>query len=118
MFKHLKSTYKFLKKMMNKEVKDGEKHPTLDADHDIELSDLRKRKKKVETSRLKGLKKEIKAKKPKKLHQHRMRSTPGEVEGRESAPSNAHKEGLRWIKNSRKKTANNTKVFIKTSNKR
>jgi hypothetical protein len=103
---------------MNKEVKEGEKHIENSDDHSLSLSDLRKRKKQVETSRLKSLEKNMKAQKAKKKHQHRMRSTPGEVIGRDTAPASPHKEGKRWITNNRKKTKNNNKVFNKTSLKR
>lgn len=118
MFEHLRSTYKSLKKIMRKEVREGEKHLEETEKPDLTLNDLRKRKKQVETSRLESLKKEMQAKKAKKLHQHRHRSTPGEVLGRDSAPSSPHKEGKRWIANGRKKTNNNNKVTRKSTLKR
>ena len=104
---------------MNKEVKEGEKH--LEDAHtsgDVSINDLRKRKKQVEKSRLESLEKNMKAKKAKKLHQHRQRSTPGEVLGRDTAPSSPHKEGKRWISNSRKKTKASNKISAKHNLKR
>ena len=118
MFKRLKSTYKYLKKLMNKEVKEGEKHPTLDAPKETTVNDLRKRQKQVEISRIKQVEKSMEAKKAKKLCQHRHRSTPGEVLGCESAPSSPHKEGKRWISNTCKKTKASNKILNKKTIKR
>ena len=73
MYKHLKSAYKHLKKMLNKEVKEGEKHLEDITPGDPSLETLRGRKKQVETSRLKSLDKNMKAKKAKRLKQHRHR---------------------------------------------
>jgi hypothetical protein len=117
MFKYLKSTYKSLKKIINKEVKKGERDMVNEPAPDRTLGDLRKRQKQVERSRLNQLEKAMEAKKAKKRCQHRHRSTPGEVLGCESAPSSPHKEGKRWIANTRKKINNNNKIYNKTSTK-
>lgn len=118
MFTHLKTLFKHLKKAMNKEVREGEKHLEIDAPKVREIKDLRKRQKQVETSRLKSLEETMKSKKAKRAHPHRMRSTPGEVVGRDSMPSSPHKEGKRWISNSRKKTKTQNKVLNKIGTKR
>jgi hypothetical protein len=118
MLKHLKSAYKHLKKMMGKEIRKGQNYLEQSEASDITLKDLRGRKKQVETSRLSSLKKGMKAKEAKKKHQHRLRSTPGEVLGTPSGPSSPHKEGKRWICNTRKQTSIKTKVNTKTALKR
>lgn len=118
MFTHLKTLFKHLKKAMNKEVKEGEKHLEIETPKVRTVADLRKRQKQVETSRLESLKKNMHDQKAKKKRQHRLRSTPGEVIGRDSSPASPHKEGKRWITNSRKKTKNQNIVLNKTSTKR
>jgi len=118
MFHHLKSTYKYLKRIMNKEVREGEKHLETSSSKDRTLKDLRKRQKSVETARVRQVKKSMEAKKAKKKHPHRLRSTPGEVSGEcEATPSYTHKEGSRWMKNTQNKIRNNTKIFTKHKNK-
>ena len=117
MFKHLKSTYKYLKRIMNKEVKEGEKHLIKEEKKELSLQDLRKRKKAVEAARLKSLKKNMESKKAKRKHQHRLRSTPGEVDESEATPSFAHKEGFRWIRNNRRKAQTAKKILQKKNNK-
>lgn len=53
---------------------------------------------KAEAAVIESTQKNMEVKK-KKLHANpSKRTTPGEVHGRESAPSNAHNEGTRWIK--------------------
>ena len=59
MFKHLKSTYKYLKRIMNKEVKEGERNQKTEPKKTRTLTDLRKRQKAVEAARLKSLKKNM-----------------------------------------------------------
>lgn len=115
MLRHLN---KFLKKLVSKEVKKGEKTLKSESSSDRGLKDLRKRQKQVETSRLKSLQKNMAAKKAKRKSQHRHGSTPGEIQGRESSPDNYHREGGQWIKNGRKKTNAANKVFVKTKAKR
>lgn len=51
-------------------------------------------------------------------HKHSKRSTPGEVEGRDSAPAHVHVESDRWQKTLRVQTAERNKVFMKKSLKR
>lgn len=118
MFTHLKTLFKHLKKAMNKEVKEGEKHLEVETPKVRTIGDLRKRQKQVETSRLESLKKNMHDQKAKKKHQHRLRSTPGEVIGRDTAPSSPHKEGKRWISNTRKKTKTQNIVLNKKGSKR
>lgn len=113
MFKQLKSTYKYLKRVMNKAVKEGEKNQKTEEKKTRTLGDLRKRQKAVESARLTSLKKNMESKKAKRKHQHRLRSTPGEVDESEATPSFTHKEGLRWIRNTRKKIKTQNKILAK-----
>jgi hypothetical protein len=115
MLKHLN---KFLKKLMSKEVKKGEKNLQSETSTDRNLKDLRKRQKQVETSRLKSLEKNMAAKKAKRKTKHRLGSTPGEIQGNESSPDNYHREGKQWIVKGRKKINTANKEFIKSSTKR
>lgn len=115
MLKHLN---KFLKKLVNKEVKKGKNNLENETPTDRNLQDLRKRQKQVETSRLKSLKKNMAAKKAKSKTKHRLGTSPGEITGRDSSPDNYHREGKQWIVKGRKKTNVANKEFIKSSTKR
>lgn len=115
MLKHLN---KLLKKIITKEVKKGEKTLQESPSKERGIKDLRKRQKQVETSRLKSLEKNMSAKKAKRKNKHRLGTSPGQIQGHESAPDNYHREGKQWIVKSRKKTNTATKEFIKAANKR
>lgn len=95
---------KKLKKAIDKEVKKGQKK--LSETEDLPRTDtltpkeaLKKypdKRKKVEKPLMDSVVKEMGIKKKKKEHKHSKRTTPGEVDHRESPPAHIHPEGKRW----------------------
>lgn len=93
------------RKAMEKEVKKGQK---LMQEEDLPRSDqlsakeiLKKYPKKIQKLEKPILDSNIKnmqIKKKKQVGKHSKRSTPGEVEHRESPPAHIHPEGMRWEK--------------------
>ncbi len=95
---------KKLKKAIEKEIKKGQKKLT-----EVEelprtdtltpkkaLKKYPEKVKKVEKPLMDAVVKEMEIKKKKKEHKHSKRTTPGDVDHRESPPAHIHPEGKRW----------------------
>lgn len=89
---------------------------TLTVEEELQKFPLKKRK--LEESLVEAVKKSIAVKKAKKATKHSKRSTPGEVNHRESPPASIHTESTRWQKTLTKQAQSKGKKFTTKLQKR
>ena len=101
---------KQMRKAIKKEVRDGQSQKYASnvslAEEAIEklLSRLPEKSARKTKAQLLSMRKNVETKKTKRLSPHSKRTTPGDVEERDSPPGNQHIEGKRWIKTLTKQT--------------
>lgn len=113
------------RKKVEKQVKKGQKElsseelPRSDELTPKEaLGKYPKKRQKAEKPLMDATVKGMEAKKKKKLAKHSKRTTPGEVDHRESPPANEHREGQRWEKTLAKQNQGKRKALTSKLQKR